>query len=96
MNNDAGASNEERLKNVESQIDALMGHVKALEYGLRLMIATHPRPDVVLHALDRITDQARSPSLLSGDEPAPLYHAALRQGLEIIREQIVESAAPYP
>jgi hypothetical protein len=87
---------DERLEQLDSKIDALMGHVKALEYGLRLMIATHPRPDVVLHALDRIIDQAGQPPILSGAELGPLYTAALQQGLEIIREQIVESAAPYP
>jgi len=86
----------ERLEQLDSKIEALMGHVKALEYGLRLMIATHPRPDVVLHALDQVIHQAGQPLILSGAESGPLYTAALQQGLDIIREQIVESAAPYP
>lgn len=64
MDHETGTSVDERLEQVESQMHALMGHVKALEYGLRLLIATHPSPEVILHTLDRITDQAISPPRL--------------------------------
>jgi len=91
MDHETGTSTDERLEQVESQIHALMGHVKALEYGLRLLIATHPSPDVILHTLNRITDQALAPTPLAGDVPRPMYQAALHQGLAIIREQITEA-----
>lgn len=91
MDHETGTSVDDRLEQVESQIQALMGHVKALEYGLRLLIATHPSPNVILHTLDRITDQALSPAPLAGDVPEPMYQAALHQGLGIIREQITEA-----
>ena len=91
MDHETGTSIDERLEQVESQMHALMGHVKALEYGLRLLIATHPSPEVILHTLDRITDEALSPNPLAGDVPEPMYQAALHQGLGIIREQITEA-----
>lgn len=91
MDHQTGMTADERLEQVESQIHALMGHVKALEYGLRLLIATHPSPNVILHTLEGITDQALSPTPLTGDAPQPLYQAALHQGLGIIREQITEA-----
>ncbi|WP_313424679.1 hypothetical protein [Stenotrophomonas rhizophila] len=91
MDHETGTSTDERLEQVESQMHALMGHVKALEYGLRLLIASHPAPEVVQHALDRITAQALSSAATGGLEPHPLYQAALHQGLGIISEQISES-----
>lgn len=96
MDHETGTSVDERLEQVESQMHALMGHVKALEYGLRLLIATHPSPEVILHTLDRITDQAISPTPLAGDVPEPMYQAALHQGLGIIREQITEAVRHSP
>jgi hypothetical protein len=39
MDHETGMSADKRLEQVESQIHGLMGHVKALEYGLRLLIA---------------------------------------------------------
>lgn len=96
MDHESGTSADERLEQIESQIHALMGHVKALEYGLRLLIATHPAPDVILYTLDRITDQALSPTPLAGDAPEPMYQAALHQGLGIIREQITEAGRHRP
>jgi len=91
MDRKAAALADDRLDHLESQMQALMGHVKALEYGLRLLIATHPSPNVILHTLDRITDQALSTTQLVGDVPEPMYQAALHQGLGIIREQITEA-----
>ncbi len=91
MDHQTGTTADERLEQVESQIQALMGHMKAMEYGLRLLIAAHPSPDVILHTLNRITDQALTPAPLTGDAPEPLYQAALHQGLGIIREQITEA-----
>lgn len=85
-------STDVQLDQVQSQIEALMGHVKALEYGLRLTLATHPRPDVLIDTLDRITGDAVAPQP-EEDEPGPMYQAALRQGLLIIRAQLVESVA---
>lgn len=96
MDHEKEASAEERLQQLESQIHALMGHVKAFEYGLRLLIATHPKPDVVLQALDQITGQALSPSPTSEDAAEPLYQAALSQGLRIMREQVAEAAKSSP
>lgn len=91
MDDTYDSSTDSRLEQLESQIQALMGHVKALEYGLRLVIATHPAPDVVLHALDRITGDALAPSSAPGKPATPMYQAALQQGLNIVREQITES-----
>jgi hypothetical protein len=96
MDHETGTSVDDRLEQVESQIHALMGHVKALEYGLRLLIATHPSPNVILQTLGRITDQALSPTPLAGDVPGPMYQAALHQGLGIIREQFTEAVHHRP
>lgn len=91
MDDTYDSSTDSRLEQLESQIEALMGHVKALEYGLRIVIATHPEPDVVLHALDRITGDALAPSSPAGKPATPMYQAALQQGLNIVREQVTES-----
>lgn len=96
MDHETGTSTDERLEQLERQMHALLGHVKALEYGLRLLIATHPSPDVILHTLDRITDEALTPTPLAGDAPEPMYQAALHQGLGIIREQITEAVRHRP
>jgi len=91
MDDTYDSSTDSRLEQLESQIEALMGHVKALEYGLRIVIATHPEPDVVLNALDRISGDALAPPSPTGEAATPMYYAALRQGLRIVREQITES-----
>ena len=96
MDHETRTSTDERLEQIESQMHGLLGHVKALEYGLRLLIATHPSPDVILHTLDRITDEALTPTPLAGDAPEPMYQAALHQGLGIIREQITEAVRHRP
>lgn len=90
MEHQEGRSAADRLDQLESQVEALMGHVKALEYGLRLTLATHPRPDVLIDTLDRITSDAVAPQP-EEDKLGPMYQAALRQGLLIIRAQLVES-----
>jgi len=91
MDDTYDSSTDSRLEQLESQIDALMGHVKALEYGLRIVIATHPEPDVVLNALDRVSGDALSSPSPTGETATPMYQAALQQGLGIVREQITES-----
>ena len=96
MDHETRTSTDERLEQIESQMHALLGHVKALEYGLRLLIATHPSPDVILHTLDHITDEELTPTPLASDAPEPMYQAALHQGLGIIREQITEAVRHRP
>lgn len=96
MDHTDDSSTDSRLEQLESQMEALMGHVKALEYGLRLVIATHPEPDVVLNALDRISGDALAPPSATGKTATAMYHAALQQGLGIVREQITESQRSRP
>lgn len=92
MEHQEGRSAADRLDQLESQVEALMGHVKALEYGLRLTLATHPRPEVLVDALGHITGDAiaANPDV---DGSGPMYQAALRQGLLIIRAQLSASVA---
>lgn len=96
MDHQEGRSAADRLEQLESQVEALMGHVKALEYGLRLVIATHPAPELVLQALDSMADDILTPPSFTGEAASPMYQAALQQGLGIVREQITEALRSPP
>ncbi len=78
-----------RLEAYESDLEAHRGYIKALEYGLRAVIISHPEPrdlgNVWRAILPGIAD--------SHVEGTPLFSAALRQGLSLLSEQIEEAAA---
>jgi len=78
-----------RLEAYETEMEAHRGYIKALEYGLRAVIISHPEPrdlaGIWRAILPGIAD--------SHFESTPLFSAALRQGLSLLSEQIEETAA---
>lgn len=85
-----------RLEAIESQIEATLGHLKAMEYVLRLAIATHSAPEVLLLALSNVEQNIRDSESASEDQRGALYYAALFQGMEVLRDQIVELTKTEP
>ncbi|UQY89291.1 hypothetical protein LQE85_08855 [Stenotrophomonas rhizophila] len=79
----------ERIEALEVQVQAILGHLKAMEYGLRLLIATHPNPEVLIAASEGLEQRATSAHL---DDDA-MYSAAITQGITILRDQIEAAAA---
>lgn len=75
----------QRLEACETSLEAHRGYLKALEYGLRAAVITHPSPEelcrVWTQLLPRITEKH------SGDGSA-VYTAALQQALALLTDQI--------
>lgn len=78
-----------RVEAYETELEAHRGYIKAIEYGLRAVIISHPEPrdlrNVWRAILPGIAD--------SHFEETPLFSTALRQGLSLLSEQIEETAA---
>lgn len=78
---------------VEAELAALLGHIKALEYGLRAAIAAHPAADAMsllwAQMLPDISDRHASTGHVD-------FNAALQRGLRTIGAQIDEAAKVAP
>lgn len=83
----------ERIADLQHQLEALMGRTKAMEYGLRLLIASAPAPLLLENAWARML-----PELLElHEEPEKdntLYKLALVHGLKVISDQLHTAAHP--
>lgn len=78
-----------RLEAYETDLEAHLGYIKALEYGLRAVIVSHPEPRDLAKIWRAILPGIADSHL----EGTPLFSAALRQGLSLLSEQIEETAA---
>ncbi|AWH36671.1 hypothetical protein C1929_07845 [Stenotrophomonas sp. ZAC14D1_NAIMI4_6] len=77
----------DRLQACEAELEAQRAYLKALEYGLRFSLATHPAraqlSDAWKHLLPSIAAKHRQ----DGGE---LFAAAFQQALTVLTEQIGE------
>lgn len=75
----------DRLQACETVLDAQRGYIKALEYGLRTLMVTHPAPDRLesawKHLLPGIAD-----THAAADNA--MFTAAFQQALVLIGQQI--------
>lgn len=81
----------ERLANCELELQASRGYIKALEYGLHAVIASHPAPAALTelwsHLLPEVADAH------GGDAtPSPLFDAAFQQAMAGLTEHIQGAA----
>lgn len=71
----------------ESELEAHRGYLKALEYGLRAAIISHPKPEVLAQVwralLPGMADAHRG-------RDGAVFAAALEQALTLLTEQIGE------
>ncbi|WP_448141309.1 hypothetical protein [Stenotrophomonas sepilia] len=74
-----------RLHSCEVAIEVHRGYLKAMEYGLRMAVATHPSreqlSDAWLQLLPNIAAKHR-------DDGGELFAAAFEQALTVLTEQI--------
>lgn len=86
---------ESRIEALELTQQALMGQLKAIEYGLRAALTAHPDLPTLQHLwanmLPSIAD-AHLPGQADGPDH-PMYHAALKQGLALITQQLDAAAS---
>ncbi|WMJ69599.1 hypothetical protein [Stenotrophomonas sp. 24(2023)] len=79
-----------RLQACEAALDAQRGYIKALEYGLRVLVVTHPAPGRLgtawKHLLPGIAD-----THVAAD--SALFTAAFQQALAGLSEQIALAAS---
>lgn len=75
----------QRMAACESELEAHRGYLKALEYGLRAAIISHPRPEAMAHVwremLPAMADAHRG-------RDGAVFTAALEQALTLLTEQI--------
>lgn len=81
-----------RLEQVEAQLEAQNGYIKALEYGLRATIAAHPASQTLsllwANMLPHISEQHAGVGSCD-------FNTALQQGLRLVGAQIEESALTH-
>jgi len=75
----------QRLEACETSLEAHRGYLKALEYGLRTAIITHPRPEELCRVWTQLLPGIAEKH--SGDG-GPIYTAALQQALALLTDQI--------
>jgi len=80
----------DRLHACEAALDAQRGYIKALEYGLRTLMVTHPTPsrlDIAWrHLLPKIADTHAAAD-------SAIFTSAFQQALVLIGKQIEDAAA---
>ncbi|MBD8636640.1 MULTISPECIES: hypothetical protein [unclassified Stenotrophomonas] len=81
----------ERLARCELELQASRGYIKALEYGLQAVIASHPTPAALAelwsHVLPEVAD------VHGGDgSSSPLFDAAFQQALAGLSDHIQGAA----
>lgn len=81
----------QQIHDCEIELQAHRGYLKALEYGLRAMIISHPDPAKLVQTWQQLLPGIADTH--SGGD-TPLFLASLRQGLSMLTEQIDEAAAP--
>lgn len=85
----------ERLATCEFELQAARGYIKALEYGLHAVIASHPAPAALTelwsHLLPEVAD-----AHAGGATPSPLFDAAFKQALAGLTEHIEGAADRQP
>lgn len=76
----------QRLEACKLELQAARGYIKALEYGLHAVIASHPAPAALTelwsHLLPEVADAH------GGTAPSPLFDAAFQQALASLSEHI--------
>ena len=82
---------EERLAACELELQTSRGYIKALEYGLHAVIASHPAPDALAelwsHVLPEVADIHGA-----GATGAALFDAAFQQALSGLSDHIQGAA----
>lgn len=75
----------QRLSACECTLEAHRGYLKAFEYGLRIMIITHPHPDQLARAWEKLL-----PSILEthADGTKPMFMEGFTQAIALLTEQI--------
>ncbi|PTS72570.1 hypothetical protein DBR33_14910 [Stenotrophomonas sp. HMWF022] len=78
----------QRLAACESELEAHRGYLKALEYGLRAAIISHPRPEALVQVW-----RAMLPGMAEAHRgrDGAVFAAALEQALTLLTEQIEAS-----
>lgn len=76
------------------ELQASRGYIKALEYGLQAVIASHPSPAALTelwsHLLPEVAD-----AHAGGTAPSPLFDAAFQHALTSLSEHIQGAADRY-
>lgn len=80
---------QDRIRAIESQLEVTLGHLKALEFGLRLAIATHKDPNSLMAALDVFEEQVDDRGPLAGPGLSPGYKAAFSEGIAALKQEIL-------
>ena len=80
-----------RLDRCEMELEVTRGYIKALEYGLHAVIASHAAPDSLAelwsHVLPDLADVH-----VGGAAPSPLFEAAFQQALAGLSQHIQGAA----
>ncbi|MBD7954301.1 hypothetical protein H9654_08785 [Stenotrophomonas sp. Sa5BUN4] len=85
--NDLSADIIHRLERCELELQASCGCLKALEYGLRAVIAAHPDPATLASLWSQVLPEVADQH--SGNaNSTPLYDAAFQHALATLTEQI--------
>ncbi|MBE1159629.1 hypothetical protein [Dyella acidiphila] len=84
----------ETIKRSEDICSAMVGAMKALEYGVRTLIATHPDPELMKHTWhDLLSDLPDRHQDTSAPNPQ-LFNATMSAMLGVLTGQIDLAARP--
>lgn len=89
---------EEMLEVVSRNEDicsAMLGAMKALEYGVRILVATHPKPEVVKHAWHDLLRELPDHHLKTTAPNSQLFNVSMTAMLGRLTGQIDLAAQSY-
>jgi len=80
-----------RLENCELELQASRGYIKALEYGLHAVIASHPSPAALAELWSHVLPEVADTHGGAANRP-PLFDATFQQALSGLSEHIQGAA----
>lgn len=79
---------QERMQFIERELDTTLGHLKALEFALRLSIATHANTNALLAALDVFEDGLGEKNSAVEAKFSSEYKRAFSAGIAAVRAEV--------
>lgn len=77
---------QEQVARLEASLAASIGHAKALEYAVRVLIASHPLPERFEAAWQALLPEIAATHTALPSNDLPHFRQALQQGLSVVSQ----------
>lgn len=78
--------NGDQVSGGDDALAAAIGHIKALEYAVRVLIASNPQPELFHASWQALLPEIAAPHATHPSNESALFHTGLQQGLALVSE----------